>query len=164
GNGATGCTITNSNGNLACSGTVTSGGVLLTQYWQRNVTTLSPYSAGDNITTSGNISTSGTGSLTAAGLLIGNGNTLLNAGAYVASSSGNAALTVNQSDSGDIITASAAGVPKFTVSNSGLLSLAGSAVNTGNYISAPNFSVSTNGAISAATATNTINGLVINSG
>ena len=72
GSTATGCTITNTNGNLECTGTVTANGVLLTQYWDRTLGVLSPVTAGDAITTSGNISTSGTGTITSAGLLSGN--------------------------------------------------------------------------------------------
>ncbi|MDL2342456.1 MAG: hypothetical protein QFB87_05265 [Patescibacteria group bacterium] len=72
GSAATGCTINGANGNLTCSGSVTSTATSGTfGYFGRSGTTLSPATAGDNITTSGALSTTGTGTVTSAGLLTG---------------------------------------------------------------------------------------------
>src|SRR5206468_926679 len=64
---ASSAVYTDSSKNLT-SAAPTSGAI---GYFSRSGTTLSPTTAGDNITTSGNISTSGTGTITSAGLLTG---------------------------------------------------------------------------------------------
>ena len=52
--GSTGCTITNSNGNLACSGSISSTATSGTQGWfSRSGTTLQPTNSGDVIQTAG---------------------------------------------------------------------------------------------------------------
>src|SRR4029079_15573757 len=54
---STGCTVTNSNGNLSCSGTITSNGVVLAQYVQRNTGAISPFNITDDLLLGG-VSTS----------------------------------------------------------------------------------------------------------
>ncbi len=84
GSGSTGCSV-DVNGNLICSGTISSGGGGAVGYWQRAGTTLSPATAGDVIATSGdiqttgagNIQTTGTGGITSNGNLSVKGNTTL---------------------------------------------------------------------------------------
>src|SRR3989344_2090695 len=71
GSGSTGCTVSDSTGNLTCAGSITGGSESNQGYWSRSGTTLSPVTTGDAITTSGNISTSGSGAVTSAGLLTG---------------------------------------------------------------------------------------------
>ncbi|MFA5932492.1 MAG: MerR family DNA-binding transcriptional regulator [Microgenomates group bacterium] len=67
GSGTTGCTIVNATGDLSCSGNISGGSTGTAGFWGRAGTTLSPATAGDNITTTGAISTTGTGTLSIAG-------------------------------------------------------------------------------------------------
>ncbi len=79
GSGSTGCTVTNSNGDLVCSGNITGGGTGTIGYWTRTGTTLSPQTAGDKVAVIANgTNTSGTlfrvyysAAATLAGALIG---------------------------------------------------------------------------------------------
>lgn len=49
GSGATGCTVTNSSGNLTCTGNITGANAGTAGYWSRSGTTLSPATAADNV-------------------------------------------------------------------------------------------------------------------
>jgi hypothetical protein len=80
GSGATGCTVAGATGNLTCSGNITGAATGTVGYWTRAGTTLSPATAGDNITTSGNISTTGSGTITSAGNFTANGTALFQNG------------------------------------------------------------------------------------
>jgi len=80
GSASTGCTIDGSNGNLTCSGNITGGATGTAGYFTRSGTTLSPATAGDNITTSGNISTTGSGTITSAGTLTASGGASISSG------------------------------------------------------------------------------------
>ncbi|KKU38973.1 MAG: hypothetical protein UX54_C0024G0001, partial [Parcubacteria group bacterium GW2011_GWA2_46_39] len=64
-----GCTVTNSNGNLECSGDIIGANVGVVGYWTRSAGILQPTTSGDDVRTSGNIYTTGTGTITSAGLL-----------------------------------------------------------------------------------------------
>ncbi|MFH1112052.1 MAG: hypothetical protein V1712_03205, partial [Patescibacteria group bacterium] len=81
GSGATGCTVTNASGDLACTGNITGANIGIIGYWSRAGTTLSPTNAGDAVTTSGNISTSGAGTITSAGTLTASNGLTLSTGA-----------------------------------------------------------------------------------
>src|SRR5581483_3526573 len=50
---ATGCTVTNSNGNFTCSGSITGGSTGTVGYWTRTGTTLEPATTNDNVKTNG---------------------------------------------------------------------------------------------------------------
>jgi hypothetical protein len=111
---------------VACSG-------LGTNYWQRNSGVLSPATLTDQ-------------------LAIGQTTALANAGLDVeVNGLGNSIAVFNQKGSGDLLTASAAGTPKFTINSSGDLAIAGSAVSSSNYLSAPNFVLTTSGQITTGT-------------
>jgi hypothetical protein len=55
GSASTGCTVTNATGDLACSGNIIGAATGTAGYWTRAGTTLSPATAGDNVTTTGKI-------------------------------------------------------------------------------------------------------------
>ncbi len=119
GSGSTGCTVDGSNGNLACSGTITStatsGNI---GWWNRTGTTLSPSNSGDNVTTSGNVSTTGSGTITSAALLTAsNGFTQTTGATNVTGTSGSIALTGFGSTS---ITSTNSGSNAFSLSDSAL--------------------------------------------
>lgn len=96
GSGATGCTIDGATGNLTCSGAIATTATSGTQgWWSRSGTTLSPTTAGDNVTTTGNISTTGTGTITAAGLLTGNAGITTSGGAFSLSGTATSSLTTS---------------------------------------------------------------------
>jgi len=76
GSASTGCTLTNSSGDFACSGNITGASTGTVGYWSRSGTTLQPSTAGDAVTTSGNISTSGSGTITSASDLAVNGSNI----------------------------------------------------------------------------------------
>ncbi|HSW47653.1 MAG TPA: MerR family transcriptional regulator, partial [Candidatus Saccharimonadales bacterium] len=84
GSGSTGCTITNSSGDLTCSGNITTTNTSGTVgFFTRNnaTSTISPTTSGDNLATSGNITTSGSGAVTSAGLLTASNGLTLSTGA-----------------------------------------------------------------------------------
>ncbi len=91
GSTATGCTVTNSNGNLACSGTITANGTLLTQYWSRDAatTTLYPAADADKLTLNGLLTA--TAGATLAGAV--NINTTGTANTAIGNAAGTFALT-----------------------------------------------------------------------
>ncbi len=94
GSAATGCTVTNSTGDLTCTGTISGGATGTVGYWSRAGTTLSPATAGDNVTTTGNISTTSTGTITSAGLLTASNGFTQTTGAHtVTGTSGSITLT-----------------------------------------------------------------------
>ncbi len=68
GNSATGCTITNSNGNLACSGNITGASTGTVGYWSRSGTTLTPATSNDIASISTNAATGGALSLTSSAI------------------------------------------------------------------------------------------------
>jgi hypothetical protein len=97
GAGSTGCTITNSNGNLTCSGNITTTNTSGTVgFFSRNNTTstISPATSGDHLSTSGNILTTGTGTVTSAGLLTAsNGLTMTTGALNLTATSGTLSLS-----------------------------------------------------------------------
>lgn len=95
GSSSTGCTIDGSNGNLTCSGAISTTATTGTQgWWNRSGTTLQPSNAGDAITTTGTISTTGSGTITSAGLLTGSAGLTVGGGAVNLNTSGANATNV----------------------------------------------------------------------
>lgn len=159
GSSATGCTITNSNGNLACSGTITANGTVLASYWDRTGTTLSPLTAGDNITTSGNISTSGSGTVTSAGTLIASNGFTMTTGALsqtstsgAISSTGLTALTYTLSSGTAAITAPTLNLNTSSTGNTAI----GNATGTFALTSNGGLNVTTGGALTGVASIDTI--------
>ncbi len=140
GSGSTGCTIENSTGNLTCSGTIS--GSNTTNYWSRVVTTLSPATAGDDITTAGNIYTSSSGTITSDGLITGNsGLTILGT------------TSINASGTGTTTIGSGSGI--VTIANgTGNLAL-GNSTGTFSLTSNGGLNVTSGGVLMGATGINT---------
>jgi hypothetical protein len=156
----TGCTVDGSNGNLACSGTMTATTGLFTSNLQVNNSSATAYNRfGTNTTGHSGGITDGSDLLISSDLEL-DGNLYLDSGIIANSAGtativfssaptttsntlgasswlvdntanvGQAALMVNQQKGGDIFTASASGVSKFTVHNDGAITLAGMASTT----------------------------------
>ncbi len=68
GSGTTGCTVTNSNGNLTCSGNITGSSSGTSGFWTRTGTTLSPATANDVVSISSNDTSNAVLALTSTGI------------------------------------------------------------------------------------------------
>ncbi|MDO8270041.1 MAG: MerR family transcriptional regulator, partial [Candidatus Levybacteria bacterium] len=115
GSGSTGCTIENSTGNLTCTGDIqtTSGAIEANGGSITSTATTLTISGGTNIALTSDFDSS---------VFIGNATTpapLSVSGGI----GGNAAFIVNQTNTGDIINASASGTTRFRVANTGELIL-----------------------------------------
>ena len=117
GSSNTGCTVVNSTGDLNCSGTITSNGIALNQYWQRSGTTLSPLYSGDSMTTSGNISATGSGTISSAGLLTSSGGLTVSGDTNINTSGSSATNIGTGSYSGNLTLGNAAANVVITDAN-----------------------------------------------
>ncbi len=174
GSSSTGCTIDGTNGNLVCTGSITSGGGSAVGYWSRTGTTLSPATSGDNVTTSGNISTSGSGTITSASTVTGttlNGTTGINTGAGAGTqridSSGNLVAIGNITGSSAVAIAAGSTAQNITLDGSTTGKVQIGATSTGD-IELGGGSGSTGCTLTNSTGafacTSTINGATISGG
>lgn len=73
GSSATGCTVTNSNGNLTCTGNITGSSSGTVGFWSRSSTTLSPATANDIVSIANTTTTGSDLGITNTGVYTGNG-------------------------------------------------------------------------------------------
>ena len=132
GSGSTGCTITNSNGNLTCAGNITGPTNGTVGYWtQSGGNTLQPstsswtISSTGAITTSGNISTSGSGTITSAGLLTASAGLTVAANQNITMTSGTGTYTQTSSSPTNVAQ---------TITGGTSLTTGGDENNTGTYV------------------------------
>ncbi len=138
--GATGeCLIGNTGSAPSWSSCSAAAGGL---FWQRNSGVLAPQNISESL------AIGGTSTSSALAYFDGvNGNALLRGGAYIASSSGKAALTVNQSSTGDLFTASAAGASRFVINNVGNVGVGTSNPTNKLYVAAGAIAAGSNGVL-----------------
>ncbi|MFA5187826.1 MAG: hypothetical protein WC460_00505 [Patescibacteria group bacterium] len=100
-----------------------------TNYWQRVGTTLSPATAGDDVTTTGNISTTGVGTITSAGLLTGSLGSTISGAAISLNDNSNFNTTINTGTSTGTVTIGSANAGAIQIISGAGLTLTGGAAS-----------------------------------
>ncbi len=98
-------------------------------FWQRVVTTLSPSTAGDDITTSGDISTSGSGTITSVGLLTGNTGLTISGATVSLNDNSNFNTTINTGTSTGTVTIGSSNAGAIQIISGAGLTLTGGAAS-----------------------------------
>lgn len=163
--GSSGTTV-NVPGDLSVTGNITAPATGTSGYLSRSGTTLTPTTAGDNISTSGNISTTGTGTITSASTVTGttiNGTTGINTGAGAGTqridASGNL-VNIGSVTATGAISGTGVNAGSGVIQGTGGLTLTGSITQT---FSATNGIAETkNVTASGASGANTVTGLAVN--
>lgn len=101
GSSATGCTVTNSNGNLTCTGNITGSSSGTVGFWSRSSTTLSPATANDIVSIATTNTTGSDLGITNTGVYTGNG--VVNLIANSATTGNLLSLTTTGMTSGEVL-------------------------------------------------------------